>query len=338
MTRRPASWGGAPTSPVGGERMHRVSSTGQVGRQPIPLRASPRRRRPGGGLGGKRWAPWLFLSPAFLFAFVFFLVPIGFSFYISFTNWNPLSTPRWVGWLNYRYILTRDPYFWGVLKNTFVFAFGTVLVGVPIALVIAFVFTRSRGKSLWRTIYWLPMVTNVVAISYMWTYLYDPVYGAINEGLRLVGISGPNWLSDPSIAMLSVIIVAVWAGLGGNILIFSAGLEGIDQQVYEAARVDGATARDEFFQITLPLLRPTMLFVLVTGFIGGLSNFALIMVMTGGGPMQATNVVANYMYQTAFQNLRMGRASAMAWILFVIILILTLIQLRIFRKGGVESY
>ncbi|BAS28284.1 ABC transporter permease [Limnochorda pilosa] len=304
------------------------------GRLGVGVRAAARGR----ALGGKRWAPYLFLSPALLFGAVFFLLPTGFSFYLTFTSWNPLSTPRWVGLKNFEYILTRDPYFWHTLRNTFVFALGTVLVGTAVALLIAFVFTRSRGKSIWRTFYWLPMVTNVVAISYMWVYLYDPVYGAINAALRWLGIPGPNWLSDPGIAMLSVIIVAVWAGLGGHMLIFSAGLEGIDDQFYEAARVDGTSTWDEFLHITLPLLRPTLLFVLVTGFIGGLSNFALIMVMTNGGPMQATNVTANYMYQTAFQNLRMGRAAAMAYILFGFILLITLIQLRIFRKGGVESY
>lgn len=289
-------------------------------------------------LDQRHWAPYAFLAPAGLFAMIFFFVPVLFSLYLTFTDWNPLSSPRWIGLKNYKYIFTLDPYFYQTLTNTFVFAFGSVLLGTAISLLLSFAVTRIKGKALWRTLYWLPMVTNVVAISYMWTYLLDAVYGLVNQGLALLGIAGPDWLSSPSTAMLSVIIVSVWAGLGGNILIFSAGLEGIDESLYEAARVDGASVWQEFRHITIPLLRPTLLFVLVTGFIGGLSNFALIMVMTGGGPMQATNVVANYMYQVAFQNLRMGRASAMAYVLFVIIMIITLVQLRVFKRGGVESY
>ncbi len=284
---------------------------------------------------------YLFLSPTILFYIIFFLVPVFFSLYISLIKWDmlsPVTEAPFVGLKNYIYILTRDDLFWLTLKNTLVFAFGTVTLSVFLSLVLAFLFTRSRLKVLWRIVYWLPMVTTVVAIGQLWVYMLDGVYGLINTLIGHVGIVGPNWLSDETWALPTVMMISVWSGLGGAMLIFSAGLEGISETFYEAARVDGATVWQEFWKITMPLLRPAILFNLVTGFIGGLSAFVLIMVMTQGGPVNATNVVGNYMYQVAFQDMRMGRASAMSFVLFAIILVVTLLQLRIFRRGGVEAY
>ena len=276
-----------------------------------------------------------------VFFVVFFLAPIATSLYLSFTSWNPLGSPRWMGVQNYEYLLTVDPRFWGTVANTFTFAFGVVFIGVPLALVIAFLLTHSRGKTIWRSIYWLPMVTNVVAVGFVWSFILHPTYGLVNSSLATIGIRGPGWLTDPSTAMVAVIIVAVWITLGHNMLIFSAGLEGIDETYYEAGRIDGANGFQSFWNITLPLLRPTLLFVSVTSFIAGMGSFTLILVMTAqdpGGPLHSTNVTSLYMYQMAFQDLRMGRASAVAFLLFAIIFVITLIQLRIFRRGGVEQY
>jgi multiple sugar transport system permease protein len=297
--------------------------------------SGPRKRRK---LQQKDWAPYVFLAPMFFFLVVFFLLPVGFSLYLTFTRWNPLSNPEWIGFENYQYLFTRDPNFYNTLENTFVYAFGSVFIGVPLALVLAFLFTLSRWRALWRSIYWLPMVTNVVAIAYIWAYLLDGTYGLFNKVLLWFGVVGPQWLKDPSTAMIAVIIVTVWTGLGHNMLVFSAGLEGIDESFYEAARIDGANNTQIFWNVTLPLLRPTLLLVLITSFIGAMGSFGLILVLTLGGPAQSTNVTALYLYQMAFQDLRMGRASALAFILFVIIFIMTLIQLRIFRRGGVEAY
>lgn len=296
-----------------------------------------RRRR----LQQRHWAPYAFLAPLLAFFVVFFLAPIGFSLYLSFTNWNPLSSPRWIGLRNYEYLLTLDPRFWRTILNTFVFAFGTVAIGIPISLVIAFLVNGSKGKAFWRSVYWLPMITNVVAVGFVWWLIMHPSYGVLNRMLALVGIRGPAWLADPNTAMLSVIIVAVWIGIGQNMLLFSAGLEGIPRNYYEAARIDGANALQSFVHVTLPLLRPTLLFVTVTSFIAGMGSFTLILVMTAdspGGPINSTNVTALYMYQMAFQDLRMGRAAATAFILFAIIFVITLVQLRIFRRGGVDPY
>jgi multiple sugar transport system permease protein len=282
-------------------------------------------------------APYLFLLPVFLFFLVFFLAPVLFSFYLTFTRWNPLSTPEWVGLENYRFLLS-DPTFYVTLRNTFYYAFGVLLLEVPLALILAFLFSVSRGKAFWRAIYWLPMVTNIAAIAYLWGFLLDGTYGLINVALAQIGITGPQWLKDPNTAMLAVILVTVWLGLGQSMLVFSAGLEGVDDTHYEAAKIDGATTGRIFWSITLPLLKPTILFVSITTFIGVMGSFALILVLTDGGPLQSTNVTSLHMYQTAFQDLRMGRASAMAFVLFVLIFLVTLVQLRLFRRGGVEAY
>lgn len=282
-------------------------------------------------------APYLFLAPVILFFILFFFLPVVFSFYLTFTRWNPLSTPEFIGLENYRFLLT-DGQFYLTLRNTFYYAFGVLLVELPLALFLAFLFSVSRAKAFWRAIYWLPMVTNIAAIAYLWGFLLDGTYGLVNLGLAQLGLRGPQWLEDPNSAMIAVILVTVWLGLGQSMLVFSAGLEGIDETFYEAAKVDGASTNRIFWGITLPLLKPTLLFVSITNFIGVMGSFALILVLTNGGPLQSTTTTSLLMYQTAFQDLRMGRASAMAFILFVLIFLVTLVQLRLFRRGGVEAY
>ena len=283
------------------------------------------------------WAPYVFLAPLLVFFVLFFLLPIGFSLYLTFTRWNGLSAPDWVGLGNFRFIL-QDPGFRRSLANTLMFAGGTVFLGIPLALLIAFTFTQSRFRGLWRSVYWLPMITNVVAIAYLWQFILDGRYGLFNRVLGSFGIAGPDWLSNPAYAMWAVIIVAIWTGLGANMLIFSAGLEGIDDSYTEAAQIDGANLWQSFWNVTLPLLRPTLLFVTVTSFISGMGAFDLVLALTNGGPAGSTSVAAFYMYQTAFEDLRLGRAAAAAFVLFVIIFVLTLLQLRFFRRGGVEAY
>lgn len=290
----------------------------------------PERTRPAStGVSAKRdqQAAWLFLSPVLVLGVVFFLIPLGLSFYLSFTRWDVLTAPRPVGLANYVYLITIDPNFWRTLANTLLFALGTVVIGLPLALLLAFTFTRARGQVAWRSIYWLPMITNVVAIGYIWQFIFNGRIGLIDQALGLIGLDGPDWLQEPALAMIAVIGVNVWWTLGQNMLLFAAGLAAIDPTLYEAARIDGAKTRHLFWRITLPLLRPTIVFVAITNFITGMASFALILVLTDGGPLGATNVTALYMYQTAFRDLRMGRASAAAFILFAIVLALTLAQL-----------
>ena len=306
-----------------------------------PLRRNrPRRGSLRGWLGGKQAAPWIFLAPALAFAVVFFILPLVYAFYISFTKWDSLTPAKWVGLDNYKYILTVDPVFWKTLWNTLYFAFGSIAVGVPLAVALAYAFSRSRWQGLWRSIYWLPMITNVVAVAYIWYFVLDDRFGLLNRTLGLMGLGAPGWLTDPKIAMTSVILIFVWMQLGQNMLLFSAGLSDIDESYYEAARLDGANEWQLFFQITLPLLMPTTLFVLITNFIAGLSYFALMLALSDGtgGPMRSTTVTGLYMYQVAFSDLRIGRASAMAYVLAAVILVITLVQLRLFRRGGVEAH
>ncbi len=280
------------------------------------------------------------MAPALAFAVVFFILPLIFAFYISLTKWDSLSPPKWVGLDNYKYILSIDPVFWQTFWNTLYFAFGSIVLGVPLAVALAYAFSRSRWQGLWRSIYWLPMITNVVAVAYIWSFVLDDRWGMMNRTLGLVGLGAPGWLTNPSIAMTSVILIFVWMQLGQNMLLFSAGLSDIDESYYEAARLDGASERQVFFQITLQLLMPTTLFVLITNFIAGLSYFALMLALSDGtgGPMRSTTVTGLYMYQVAFSDLRIGRASAMAYVLAAVILVITLVQLRLFRRGGVEAH
>jgi multiple sugar transport system permease protein len=296
--------------------------------------AWPARRR----AWGKRLTPWLFLAPALVPGVLFYLLPMLVSIGLSFTNWNPLSTPRWIGWGNYVFLLGSDPMFHRTLLNTFVFAIGSAVAGIPLALGIAWAIGGARGKSFWRVIYWLPMVTNAVAIAYAWRFVLDPADGILNRLLGVLGLGGPDWLGSPVTAMLSVIAIATWSSLGHNILLFAAGLEEIDEQLYDAARIDGAGPLRMFWSVTLPMLRPTLLFTSVTSLISGLGSFALILLLTGGGPEGSTNVTALYFYQMAFEHLRMGRASAAATVLFLLILLLTLAQLKLLRRGGVDAW
>jgi multiple sugar transport system permease protein len=288
----------------------------------------------------KRVAPWVFLAPTLAFAVVFFVIPIIYAFWISLTRWDTLTPPVFVWFDNYKFLLTTDPVFWQTFWNTMYFAAASLVLGVPLAMALAYAFTRAKGQAVWRSLYWLPMITNVVAVAYIWKFIYDDRYGVLNRTLGLLGLGAPGWLTNPSLAMTSVVIVFVWMQLGHNMLLFSAGLSNIDESYYEAARLDGATEGQIFRKITVPLLMPTTLFVLITNFITGLSYFALMLALTdgNGGPLRATTTTGLYMYNMAFADLRMGRASAVAYILFAVILVVTLIQLRIFRRGGVEAH
>ncbi len=286
--------------------------------------------RPGADVPGP--APWLFLAPLLVFAAVFLVLPLGFSIYLAFTRWNPLGTPSWVGLRQFEYLLTRDDDFLRSLVNTFIFALGFVVLVVPISLGLAFVFSRARGKAVWRSIYYLPQLTNIVAIAYLWQFVLDDRYGLINRMLGVIGLRGPDWLTDPVMAMVSVILVMVWYDAGKNMLVFSAALESVDREIYEAATLDGAGAWRTLVSITLPLVRPAAIFVTITSFITGMGFFALILAMTEGGPRGATDVTALYAYRMAFEDLRMGRASAAALILFALIAALSLVQFRVMRE------
>jgi len=285
---------------------------------------------------------YLFLTPVFVFYAIFLIIPFFFSLFLSFTEWGgfDLSEIKWVGLANYKAIFSSGSTFLHpILTNTFIFAFGTVLISFVCALGVAYLITRLRWEGLWRTLYFLPAVTTIVAIGNIWLYLYNPTNGLINEVFTWVGIPQQNFLQDPDIALTSIIIVGGWLGIGGSMLILTAGLKAIPEDFYEAAELEGAGLWKVFTAISLPLLKPSITFVLITSFIGGLQSFTLTMVMTKtGGPGDATNVAGLEMYKQAFSFGNWGLASAMAFVLFLFILVITAIQMKFFKRGGVESY
>lgn len=290
---------------------------------------------------------YAFLLPSLLFYAVFLMVPVGMSVYISFTNWKllgPLGRARRVGWANYVYILSRDDLFGAAIRNTVVFALGTVFITMAAALAIALLIHNVRGSSLWRFFIFAPVVTPAIAIGRIWTGIYHPSQGYLNQLLRMVGLPPQQWMANPNLALGSIMLAAVWAGVGASVIVFVAGLRNIPQPYYDAARIDGAGAWQEFWHVTLPMLRPTILFLSVTGLITAWQVFDLVYSMAIGGteagttPARSVMVVALYLYLTAFRNLRAGRASAGALILFVIIFAVTLVVLRALRRGGVEAY
>ncbi len=285
-------------------------------------------------------AGWWFLAPALLLIGVFFFLPVVAAFVLGFTDYDiyALGDPanaRWVWFDNYARLL-RTPLFWKALGNTFYFA----LVGGPLSIAASLgaallVNARAaRFKGLFRTIYFVPFVTTLVAVAIVWRYLYHPQYGLLNYFLGFVGVDPIDWLGDPRWAMPAIILMAVWKNFGYNMLIFIAGLQSIPEELYEAAHLDGATALQRFRHVTLPMLGPTLLFVGVITMIGYFQLFAEPYVMTQGGPLRATTSVVLLMYEEGFRWWRMGYAAAIAFVLFLVILAATLLQFRLQRGRG----
>jgi multiple sugar transport system permease protein len=283
-------------------------------------------------------AAWLFLAPALALIGVFFFLPVLASLVLSLTNFDiyAVADPRnaqFVGLGNYRN-LAAEPVFWTALKNTFYF----VLVGAPLSVVVALAAALlvnaklAHWKGLFRTAYFAPYVTTIVAIAIVWRYLYHPHYGLLDAALGAVGIGPIDWLGDPRWAMPAIILLAVWRNFGYNMLIFVAGLQRIPEQLYEAAALDGAGWWARLRHITLPQLAPTFLFVGIITAIGYFQLFPEPYVMTGGGPLKSTLSMVLYMYEEGFRWWRLGNAAAIAFILFVVILVFTLLELWIQRE------
>jgi multiple sugar transport system permease protein len=280
-------------------------------------------------------AAWLFLAPALALIIVFFFVPVIVGFVISLTDFDiyAIGTPetaRFVGIENYIRTLTSHE-FWNALKNTlyFVMVGGPLSVAVSLGAALLLNARLVRFRSFFRTIYFAPVVTTIVAVAIVWRYLYHPHYGLLNYCLGAVGIAPIDWLGNPAWAMPAIILLAVWKNFGYNMLIFVAGLQSIPEDLYEAAGVDGAGPWRQFLHITLPGLTPTFLFVGVTTMIAYFQLFAEPYVMTQGGPLRSTTSVVLLMYEQGFRWWRMGIASSMAFILLAITLIGTLIQTRL---------
>ena len=281
----------------------------------------------------ERRAAYLFLLPSFIGFFCFTLLAFLASFVISFFEWDMLTTPAFVGLDNYATLL-HDKTFHLVLWNTFTFTFGTVPLSAGLGLLVALGLNqRIRGLSIYRTIYFMPVVTSLVAVSLLWQWVFDSHYGLLNAMLRIVGVADPPaWLSSTEWAMPALILMSVWSNVGFTMVLFLAGLQNIPGHLYEAAEIDGASAWQRFRHITLPLLTPTTFFVLVISTINSFQVFTQALIMTKGGPVHATSTIVYYIYENGFHWFKMGYASAMAWVLFLIIFLLTLLQMRLQRK------
>jgi len=274
----------------------------------------------------------LFIAPWLIGLIVFTLYPICASFYWSFCRFDGFSPPVWAGVDNYRVMLLEDPLFWRALVNTFYM----VLIAMPITLAFSLFLAilldlKVRGQSIYRTILYLPSIAPVIAVSVLWMWLLNPEYGLINHALRLFGIDMVGWLVDPKLAKPALILMGLWQA-GGGMLIFLAGLQEVPPQLYEAAEVDGAGIFTKFRHVTLPMISPILLFNLIMGIIGYFQYFTQAFVMTQGGPQDATLFYALHLFNRVFLDFQLGYASAMAWLLFLLILAATIFVMKTSRR------
>jgi multiple sugar transport system permease protein len=287
-------------------------------------------------------AGWLMASPWVVGILLWTLGPFIGAAYLSLTDYDILSRPNFVGLENFRHMLFEDPLFWTAMRVTTVYALFSVPLGIALGLFLAILLNaRIHGLAWLRTIYYLPAVLSGVAVSFLWIWVFSADWGVLNYLLSLVGIRGPNWLTSQKWALPALIIMSLW-GVGGNLVIYLAGLQGVPTELYEAAVVDGAGRWRKFWHITLPMISPVILFQLIMGIIGALQTFTQGYVMTQGGPNNATLFFILYLWRNAFQYLKMGYASALAWAIFAYILLLTLIVLRtseawVFYAGEVKA-
>jgi len=287
---------------------------------------------------------YFFISPFLIGLILFTIGPMIASLYYSFTQYNILTPPRWIGTENYTKLLT-DPLFWQSIKVTLYFA----MVALPLNLIIGYLLAillnqKVAGLNLWRTLYYLPSVISGVAVAVLFARLFNPNLGWINFFLKSIGVvDPPGWLQDPHWAVPALIIMSLWS-VGGTMIIYLSGLQGVPTTLYEAARVDGANKYQSFVNITLPMTTPVIFFNLVIGLIATFQYFTVVYTTSGGtgGPARSTLFYNLYLYQNAFNYFQMGYASAMAWVLFFIVLVLTLVVFKssaawVFYEGEVRS-
>jgi multiple sugar transport system permease protein len=272
-----------------------------------------------------------FISPWLIGFALFTIYPLISSFYFSLTRYDLIREPVFIGLNNYIFTFTKDPRFWTVLGNTIYY----VVFSVPLSIITAFLIanllnTNVVGRSVFRGIIYIPSIVPAVCTAMVWLLLLNIQYGAINGMLQSLGLQAIPFLSNPSISKPTLIMIAAWA-CGGTVVIFLASLQDVPRSLYEAATVDGANAWQRFLNVTIPLSSPVILFNLIIGFIGSFQEFTLPWLLTNGGPAASTEFYSLHLYRTAFQNLRMGTASALAWILFVIIVVFTVL---LFRSSG----
>lgn len=287
----------------------------------------------------KTWTSYLFILPNVIGVLVFLAYPIFFSLYMSLTNWDFVNTPQFVGLRNYIRLFTQDAYFWTSLKVTTTY----VLMFVPGVLVASLILAlamnqKLRGIQFVRTAIFIPVVTSMVAVSIVWVWLLSKDFGLVNMVLRALGLPAIGFLTNKSTALPSIAAVGIWKAMGYNAIILLAALQGVPRLLYEAAEIDGANSWNKFWNVTLPLIAPSLVFVTITSMIGAFQVFDQVFIMTAGGPGDATYVYNFYFYRQAFGQLRMGYASAMAYILFLVMFVATIIQLRFTREAAASAF
>jgi multiple sugar transport system permease protein len=296
--------------------------------------APPNARRASKLLRHEGRMAYLFISPAMILFLIFTVLPVVAAFFLSFTRYDILTPVRWVGLENYNRLLTDD-LFWRGVQNVAFYAVLYVPTMIALSLTLGLALNRKRpGMTFFRTLFYIPSVTSSIAAAVVWSWMFQKNYGVINQGLAIFGIQGPNWLASSDTAMYAIVIVTLWQGLGGNIIIYLAGLSGVPAYLYEAAALDGASPLQQFWYITIPALRTTTFFVLFMSLIGAFQLFDAAYAMTQGGPGYATTTAVYQIYSNGFTQLRMGYASAQAFVLATAILIVSIINLRFNRESG----
>lgn len=277
----------------------------------------------------------IFLGLPLLWLLVWVVAPIFIVALLSFTEYSVLEPPKWAGFWNYQDLLSDD-LFWRAVRNTVRFTAWSVPVGILLSLLLAMLIdTRLPGAALFRTVFYLPVVAPLIAVALVWILFYDSSSGLLNHALGLVGISPVAWLSSEATAMPAIIIMSVWKGLGFNMVIFLAALQAIPRELHEAAALDGAGRVRQFWEITLPMLKPATIYVVITSLVASFQVFAQVYVMTNGGPNNSTITIVHYIYRTAFQNLEFGYASAMAMVMFLLLVTASFVNLRLFGRSRV---
>lgn len=268
---------------------------------------------------------YLFVSLWIVGFILFDAGPIIASFVISFTNWSMMSDPAWVGVKNFQRLIA-DPLFRTALWNSLYFGVGSVGFGLIVSFLLALLLNqRVLGITVFRTIFYLPSVVSGIAVAILWLMILHQDFGLINSALAWFGIRGPGWLVQPEWAKPALILMSLW-GAGGSMVIYLAGLQSVPQHLYEAASIDGAGAWMKFWNVTVPMMSPVIFYNLIVGFIASLQGFVLVLIMTNGGPANATLMFGLYIYRVAFQFFEMGYASALAWILLLVIMAITVVQ------------
>ncbi|GGH89102.1 multiple sugar transport system permease protein [Pullulanibacillus pueri] len=274
---------------------------------------------------------YLFITPQLIGLLCFSLIPVIYAIVLSFMEWNGFGDKHFVGFANY-ITQFKDHVFWKSIINTLYYMILTIPVGIALSLILAIALNRIRGKNIYRVFYFMPVVTSMVSIAVIWMWLLNGKFGILNQLLSVVGITGPDWLTDTQWVMVSIAMLSIWASVGYNMVIFLAGLQGIPNSYYEAAEIDGARPFQKFRYITFPMVSPTTFFITIMSIIGSFQVFDQAYVMTNGGPAKASYTIVYHIFHQGFEKFDMGLASSASVILFVIILAFTLIQFKLQKR------